>query len=96
MKPYNPGNILKFNFQSIFQRHKQPGQDRHPFGLKCPKARLLPFQIFVESGATTVTWKLVDPADETGATIIAMSAGDLDVTDKSGAGHGLHGEGLQI
>lgn len=86
MIPYNPGNLLKFNFQSVFQRHKQPGQDRHPFGLKCPKARLMPMQIFVESGATSVTWKLVSPSDTTGATTIAMAAGDLDITDKLGGG----------
>lgn len=86
MKQYNPGNLLKFNLQSIFQRHKQPGQDRHPFGLKCPKARLLPMQIFVESGATVATWKLVSPADTTGATIITMDPSDLTITQKSGGG----------
>ena len=86
MIQYNPGNLLKFNFQSIFQRHKQPGQDRQPFGLKAPRKRLVPFQLFIESGGSAVTWKLVDPSDSTGATFTAMTAGDLETATKATGG----------
>ena len=82
----NPGNLLKFNLHAVFQRHKQTGQDRHPFGLKCPVATLLPFQLFVDSTASAVTWKLVSPSDDTGATFTAMTAGDLTIENKDGGG----------
>ena len=85
MKPQNPGNLLKFNSQSIFQRHKQPGQDRHPFGLKCPRKRLVPFQIPIDSGGS-ISWKLVNPADDSGATFTAMNAVDLTVAQDSVSG----------
>jgi hypothetical protein len=86
MTHYNPGNLLKFNVHSVFQRHKQPGQDRHPFGLKCLANRPIAFQLFVASGGAVVTWKLVNPSDETGATFTAMTAGDLDIVEKDGGG----------
>jgi hypothetical protein len=75
----NPGNLLKFNRQPVWQRHKQPGQNRVPFGLKCPSSRLMPFQLFFPSGAGVATWKVVNPVDDTGATFTAMDAGDLTI-----------------
>lgn len=80
MKPLNPGNILKFNLEQTFQRHKQPGQDRHPFGLKCPRSRLVPFQLMLPSGGS-LSWKLVNPVDDTGSTFTAMSVLDLVVAE---------------
>ncbi len=75
----NPGNLLKFSVFADFQRHKQAGQDRVPFGILATTTRLVPFQIFVNAGVSAATWRLVDPADETGATEIAMDAGDLTI-----------------
>jgi hypothetical protein len=86
MTQANPGNLLKFNTQPFWQRHKQPGQDRHPFGLKCPATRLMPFQLFIDAGAGVVTWKVVNPSDATGATFTAMTAGDLTITNKDSGG----------
>lgn len=86
MIPYNPGNLLKFhNFNAkTYQRHRQAGQDRHPFGLKCPAGKLLPFQIYRAAGAGDVTWRLVNPLNDTDN--ITMDAGDLVVTHKMGGG----------
>jgi hypothetical protein len=77
MIPFNPGNLLPFRTDRRFLRHKQAGTNRHPFGLRCPAARLMPFQLYIDGGASAVTWKLVDPADDTGATFTAMTAGDF-------------------
>lgn len=84
MIPSNPGNLLKFNLHAVFQRHKQAGQDRHPFGLRCPSDTLIPFQLFVSAGAGSVTWKLVNPLDS--GDFINMDAADLTVENKSGGG----------
>jgi hypothetical protein len=81
MTPFNPGNLLPFRTDRRFLRHKQAGTNRHPFGLRCPAARLMPFQLYIAGGASAVTWKLVDPADDTGATFTAMTAGDLTIKD---------------
>lgn len=86
MIQYNPGNLLKFSRYAEFQGHKQPGQDRVPYGLRCPNTRLMPFQLYRSIGATTVTWRLVDPVDPTGGIALAMTAGDLTLTDKDGGG----------
>lgn len=86
MTPFNPGNLLKFNADSTWQRHNQPGQNRQPFGLRCPLDNGLPFQLFFPSGAGVVTWKMVNPVDPTGSTFIAMTTGDLIITNKSGGG----------
>lgn len=94
MIPVNPGNILKFNQHQSFQRHNQEGQNRVAFGLKAPNTRLIPFQLFIATGATTVTWKLVNPIDPTGSTSVAMTAGDLDIVDKSGGGSWVTWGGL--
>lgn len=86
MIPFNPGNLLKFNTDAAWQRHNQPGQNRVSFGLKTPKARCLPFQLWIPGGASTVTWELINPADPTGGTSFAMDAGELILTDKDGGG----------
>ena len=86
MIPVNPGNLLKFNRDKVWQRHNLPGQNRVPFGINCPKANGLPFQLFFTSGAGVVTWKLVNPVDPTGATFEAMATGDLIITNKDGGG----------
>lgn len=86
MIPFNPGNLLKFNTDAVWQRHNQPGQDRVPFGLKTPKARCLPFQLWLPGGANVVTWELINPVDPTGGINFAMDAGDLTITNKAGGG----------
>ena len=82
----NPGNLLKFSRDKVWQRHNLPGQNRVAFGLNCPKANGLPFQLFFASGAGVVTWKLVNPIDPTGGSSVTMDAGDLIVTNKDGGG----------
>lgn len=86
MIPFNPGNLLKFNTDAAWQRHNQAGQDRVPFGLKTPKTRCLPFQLWFPGGASTATWELVNPIDPSGGTSFAMDAGELILTDKDGGG----------
>lgn len=84
MIPVNPGNLLKFNADSVWQRHNLPGTNRVPFGLKCPLDFGLPFQLYFPSGAGVVTWKMVDPANT--STFIAMTTADLIVTPKDPSG----------
>ena len=86
MIPFNPGNLLKFNTDAAWQRHNQPGQDRTAFGLRCPKATGLSFQLFFASGAGVVTWELINPIDPTGGINFPMDAGDLIITNKDGGG----------
>jgi hypothetical protein len=86
MIPVNPGNILKFNADAVWQRHNQPGQDRTAFGLRCPKANGYPWQLFFPAGASVVTWGLNPAADPTGGSTIAMSAGDLVLANKDTGG----------
>lgn len=78
----NKGNLLKFSADGAWLRSNQPGTNRLPFGLRCPKANGLPFQMFFASGAGAVSWALVDPF----GTSTAMAAGDLVVTNKDGGG----------
>lgn len=73
----NPGCLLKFSSFSDFQRHRQAGQDRIPFGVLATTDRLIPFQVFIDAGVSAATWRLVSPADDT--TEIAMDAGDLTI-----------------
>jgi len=94
MIPVNPGNLLKFNQFQSFQRHNQSGQNRVPFGLRAPQTRLIPFQLFISAGASTVTWKLVNPLDPTGGIDLAMTAGDLSLVDKDGGGTWITWDGL--
>ncbi len=85
MKPTNPGNLYSFYLSSYWQFHRQPGCDRIPFGLRCPANRLLPFQFYSATGASpTVSWSLVDPADDT--TEHALDSGVLEISDKDGGG----------
>lgn len=77
MKAANPGCLLKFSLFSDFQRHRQAGQDRVPFGALATTRRLVPFQIFVDFGVSAATWRLVNPLVE--ETDLAMDAGDLEI-----------------
>lgn len=78
----NPGNLLKFTKGTAWQRHRQPGQDRHAFGLKCPKDKILPFQLYFTDGAGAITWRLVSATDPSYS--VAMTVGDLAVDTESG------------
>jgi hypothetical protein len=75
----NPGNILAFQKSQTWQRQAFIGQNRTPFGLICPRARLLPFQLYFTGAYTSHTWLLSDPADPSGSIFEPMTAGDLDV-----------------
>ena len=85
MKPLNPGNIYTFYLSKKWQFHRQPGTDLVPFGLIAPAERLIPFQFYSASGASpTVSWDLVDPADD--STVHALSSGQLSIDNKDGGG----------
>jgi hypothetical protein len=86
MKPLNPGNLYSFYLSNKWQFHRQPGCNRIPFGLTCPATRLIPFQFYSPTGSSpTVSWDLVDPADDT--TVHALDSGQLEVVDKDGGGY---------
>lgn len=77
MIPVNPGNLLPFYREGYssndrrWQRHRLPGQDTYPFGLPCPRTRLMPFQVMVEAtGITVSSWALVNPEDDTETVIL--------------------------
>lgn len=94
MIQFNPGNLLKFNASAAWQRQALPGTNRLPFGLKCPLDNGVPFQLYFPSGAGVVSWKMVNPVDPTGGTFIAMTAGDLVVTQRDPAGFWVTYTGL--
>ncbi len=71
MIPANPGNLLPFypvgysGNDLRWQRHRLPGQDVVPYGLPCPRTRLLPFQMTLEVASITVTaFALFNPEDD--------------------------------
>lgn len=81
MIPANPGNLLPFYRVGYiatdrrWQRHRLPGQDVIPYGLPCPRSRLIPFQLPVEIGLLGITsFALINAEDDT-ETIV------LDVTE---------------
>ena len=85
MKVTNPGNFLPFYTRTDWQRHRQTGQDVLPFGLIAPNTRLMPFQLYGETGtAGTVTFTLVNAAVEGDTRTI--SAALLDVDNRTGGG----------
>lgn len=77
MIPSNPGNILPFYAIGYsandlrFQRHRQFGTDLVPYGLPCPRTRLLPFQLSGTGTAPTPSaFVLFNPEDDTDAVIL--------------------------
>lgn len=71
MIPVNPGNLLPFYSIGYsgndlrWQRHRQFGQDAFPFGLPCPRQRLMPFQLMVEAtGIAVSAFVLFSPEDD--------------------------------
>lgn len=85
MKIVNPGNILPFYASKRWQRHRQIGQNVLPFGLIAPNVRLIPFQLFVETGSPgDITFVLVNAADE--SETITQSPALLEVREKSDTG----------
>lgn len=77
MIPVNPGNLLPFYTEGYnsndrrWQRHRQFGTDIVPFGLPCPRTRLLPFQLRIETGGLSVTtWALVNPEDDSETVVL--------------------------
>ena len=85
----NAGCILPFYTRTIWQRHRLVGQDIEPYGLKCPNARLMPFQVRGTTGtATSVTWKLVNAVSESSGITdeISLSNSVLEISDIDGGG----------
>lgn len=65
MIPFNPGNILPFYTKRRWQRHRQIGQDRIPFGLTATRHYLLPFQVYVSGAApSSVAWVMKSAVDD--------------------------------
>lgn len=72
MKPYNPGNILPFYTEGYssndrrWHRHKQFGTDLVPYGLPCPRTRLLPFQVYYDGAFVSIpAFGVYNPYDDT-------------------------------
>lgn len=77
MIPYNAGNILPFYTQGYgsgdrrWQRHRQFGTDLVPFGLPCPRTRLMPFQVYYSGVFSSITsFALVNPEDDTETVVL--------------------------
>ena len=91
MIPVNPGNLLPFYTTGYsaedrrYQRHRLPGQDSVPFGLRAPRTRLLPFQVYFSGAAGDITiWQLINVDDSTFITLDS-SLLEVDVlSDESG------------
>ena len=65
MIPFNPGNLLPFYTKRRWQRHRQIGQDRIPFGLTATRHYLLPFQVYVSGAApVSVAWVMRSAVDD--------------------------------
>ena len=74
MIPVNPGNLLPFYAIGYsandlrWQRHRLPGQDVTPYGLPCPRTRLMPFQLTgLGSAPTPASFALFNPEDDSEA-----------------------------
>jgi len=71
MIPVNPGNLLPFYTEGYnsndrrWQRHRQIGTDVVPYGLPCPRTRLLPFQVYINGVPDSIFVFLVNPEDDT-------------------------------
>ena len=92
MIPYNPGNLLPFYTEGYssndrrWQRHRQHGTDIFPYGLPCPRTRLLPFQVYFTGAQTDIlAWTLVNPEDDTEQIVLDESTLEVSVMgDSSG------------
>lgn len=80
MIPVNPGNLLPFYLTPYsandrrWQRHRQLGTDVVPFGLPCPRTRLMPFQLRFDGSALAVTaFALINPEDDTETITLSTS-----------------------
>jgi hypothetical protein len=85
MIPVNPGNLLPFYTEGYnsndrrWQRHRQIGTDVFPYGLPCPRTRLLPFQLRVETGGLSVSaWALVNPEDDSETVVLDETLLEVD------------------
>lgn len=83
MIPSNPGNVLPFYTKKRWQRHRLEGQNRVPFGLVCPRTKLLPFQLFVEGDAGTdvIVWELFSPTND--LTYVVLDETFLTISEKA-------------
>ena len=89
MIPFNPGNILPF-FEATYstdderwQRHRQAGTDNVPYGLPCPRTRLLPFQLYITGAApaNVTEWDLRSPVDD--SSIANLDETQLTIEEKA-------------
>jgi hypothetical protein len=92
MIPVNPGNLLPFYNEGYnsndrrWQRHRQIGTDVFPYGLPCPRTRLLPFQVSQPGGAPVVfSFALFNPEDDTDVILLDTALLDVQVDLTSGS-----------
>lgn len=89
MIPVNPGNILPFYEEGYssndrrWQRHRQIGTDLVPYGLPCPRTRLLPFQFTVDVALVSVTTFALVNAEDDSETIV-LDPGELEYEAEAG------------
>lgn len=92
MIPVNPGNLLPFYSEGYgstdrrWQRHRQHGTDVVPYGLPCPKQRLVPFQVpFTGTAGGVLTFALVNPEDDTETVVLDTALLEVSIkADLSG------------
>lgn len=84
MIPANPGNLLPFYSIGYsgndlrWQRHRQYGTDLVPYGLPCPRSRLIPFQLTgLGSAPVPQSFVLFSPEDD--ATAVTLDVDLLTV-----------------
>ena len=87
MTPINPGNILCFFEEGYssndlrWQRHRNIGTDVVPYGLPCPRTRLVPFQLyFTGSFPGFVAFALINPADDTETVLLDTDLLEIDTS----------------
>lgn len=90
MIPVNPGNLLPFYTEGYnsndrrWQRHRQIGTDVVPYGLPCPRTRLLPFQLYFDSPLDEISaFALVNAEDDTETIILNPEGPLLEIAENS-------------
>ena len=90
MIPVNPGNLLPFYTEGYnsndrrWQRHRQIGTDVVPYGLPCPRTRLLPFQLYFDSPLDGISaFALVNAEDDTETIILDPEGPLLEIAENS-------------
>jgi len=92
MIPVNPGNLVPAYLEGYnsndrrWQRHRQIGTDVVPYGLPCPRTRLLPLQMYYSGTFTSISaFALINPENDSETILLDTSLLDVDIkADLSG------------